>query len=412
MNIIKDNEILRNIEINSIHLYGNNATNLIKENSILRQFISFYKDNIEFSKIKFMNYFQTDKNLLKEILIFDLKKYNKKLMELNNENKNEKNKLEIKIKKLDEKLLSNINKLNEEKEKLKEDNFILLNENKQKDSIISILNKEKVHFIGLEFLQELKRTNFEIDNISSLKILKNELKKTQKKLSSKTKKHNDQLKKGNELLNTKNDLKDQIKTNRKNRKSKFSPVNRCKSNNIFTKSSNYQLVKKKSKDDIFENNNVIFADFEDDLYDEMDDINFITLNTEVNNIKINLEDKILLSEENNLKTERNEKNIFTLIPKLNLKQIEYNNNNNDNNFNNCYHKRKFKSMINFEIKNNVDEKIEDLKKEISKMKQKNKRLKEIIKNFKEYYDDFNHNLTSVNKQFFTEENYRTFKTIE
>ena len=412
MNIIKDNENLRNIEINSIYFYGNNATNLIKENSILRQFISFYKDNIEFSKIKFMNYFQTDKNLLKEILIFDLKKYNKKLMELNNENKNEKNKLEIKIKKLDEKLLSNINKLNEEKEKLKEDNFILLNENKQKDSIINILNKEKVHFIGLEFLQEIKRTNFEIDNISSLKILKNELKKTQKNLSSKTKKHNDQLKKGNELLNTKNDLKDQIKTNRKNRKSKFSPVNRCKSNNIFSKSSNYQLVKKKSKDDIFENNNVIFADFEDDLYDEMDDINFITLNTEVNNIKINLEDKILLSEENNLKTERNEKNINTLIPKLNLKQIEYNNNNNDNNFNNCYHKRKYKSMINFEIKDNIDVKNEDLKKEISKMKQKKERLKEIIKNFKEYYDDFNHNLTSVNKQLFTNENYRTFKTIE
>ena len=412
MNIIKDNENLRNIEINSIHLYGNNSTNLIKENSILRQFISFYKDNIEFSKIKFMNYFQTDKNLLKEILIFDLKKYNNKLLELNKESKNEKNKLEIKIKKLDEKLLSNINKLNEEKEKLKEDNFILLNENKQKDSIINILNKEKVHFIGLEFLQELKRTNFEIDNISSLKILKNELKKTQKNLSSKTKKHNDQLKKGNELLNTKNDLKDQIKTNRKNRKSKFSPVNRCKSNNIFTKSSNYQLVKKKNNNDIFVNNNVIFADFEDDLYDDMDDIDFINLNTDVNNININFEDKIIFSEENNLKTERNEKNINTLIPKLNLKQIEYNNNNNDNNFNNCYHKRKYKSMINFEIKDNIDVKIEDLKKEISKMKQKKERLKEIIKNFKEYYDDFNHNLTSVNKQLFTNENYRTFKTIE
>ena len=204
MNIIKDNENLRNIEINSIYFYGNNATNLIKENSILRQFIDFYKNNIEFSKIKFMNYFQTDKNLLKEILIFDLKKYNNKLLELNKESKNEKNKLEIKIKKLDEKLLSNINKLNEEKEKLKEDNFILLNENKQKDSIINISNKEKVHFIGLEFLQEIKRTNFEIDNISSLKILKNELKKTQKNLLSKKKKHNKQLKKIKLLLNTKN----------------------------------------------------------------------------------------------------------------------------------------------------------------------------------------------------------------
>ena len=83
MNITNDNENFRNIEMNSIYLYGNNATNLIKENSILRQFISFYKNNIEFSKIKFMNYFQTDKNLLKEILIFDLKKYNNKLLEIN-----------------------------------------------------------------------------------------------------------------------------------------------------------------------------------------------------------------------------------------------------------------------------------------------------------------------------------------
>ena len=171
-------------------------------------------------------------------------------------------------------------------------------------------------------------------------------------------------------------------------------------------------MKKKSNDDIFVNNNVIFADFEDDLYDEMDDIDFINLNTDVNNININFEDKIIFSEENNLKTERNEKNINTLIPKLNLKQIEYNNNNNDNNFNNCYHKRKYKSMINFEIKDNIDVKIENLKKEISKMKQKKERFKEIIKNFKEYYDDFNHNLTSVNKQLFTNENYRTFKTIE
>ncbi len=396
MNIIKDNEILRNIEINSIHLYGNNATNLIKENSILRQFISFYKDNIEFSKIKFMNYFQTDKNLLKEILIFDLKKYNKKLMELNNENKNEKNKLEIKIKKLDEKLLSNINKLNEEKEKLKEDNFILLNENKQKDSIINILNKEKVHFIGLEFLQELKRTNFEIDNISSLKILKNELKKTQKNLSSKTKKHNDQLKKGNELLNTKNDLKDQIKTNRKNRKSKFSPVNRCKSNNIFTKSSNYQLVKKKSKDDIFENNNVIFADFEDDLYDEMDDINFITLNTEVNNIKINLEDKILLSEENNLKTERNEKNIFTLIPKLNLKQIEYNKIKVHIKHTKTQNYQENKNSV--QQQNSIQDKIEQMKIKIIEIIEKNKQLKKLIKKFEKFYHKVNKKIAKMEEQ--------------
>ena len=65
MNINDDNTILRKIEKNSINYYGSDATNLIKENSLLRKLIDFYQNHIEISKNKIINYFQNDNKFLK-----------------------------------------------------------------------------------------------------------------------------------------------------------------------------------------------------------------------------------------------------------------------------------------------------------------------------------------------------------
>ena len=143
MNKIEDDILRRNIEKNSINIYASEATNLIKENLILRQLIDFYENHNEMNKSKILNYFDFEKNFLKEILMYDLKEFNNHLEEFNNNNKELNSKLNIKLEDLKEKLTSNISILNEEKEKLKEDVFILFNENQQKDSIIKILKKEK-----------------------------------------------------------------------------------------------------------------------------------------------------------------------------------------------------------------------------------------------------------------------------
>jgi hypothetical protein len=144
MNINDDNTILRKIEKNSINYYGSDATNLIKENSLLRKLIDFYQNHIEISKNKIINYFQTDNKFLKEILMYDINQFNKELQDFNIKIKNENLKLQNKINEFNKNIISNIQKINEENDKLKEDNFILLNENKSRDSIIKILTKEKI----------------------------------------------------------------------------------------------------------------------------------------------------------------------------------------------------------------------------------------------------------------------------
>ena len=175
MNINDDNSILRKIEKNSINYYGSDATNLIKENSLLRKLIAFYQNHIEISKNKIINYFQNDNNFLKEILMYDINSFNKELQEFNIKFINENLKLQNKIDEFNKNIISNIQTINEENEKLKEDNFILINENKSRDSIIKILKKEKLNFIGLELIQEIKRTTFNYDQQKIITILGNEL---------------------------------------------------------------------------------------------------------------------------------------------------------------------------------------------------------------------------------------------
>ena len=167
----EDNELTTKININSIYSYGSNEKIILKQNEYLNQLIKFYKKQIEINKEKLVYYFKQDKDKIKEIFINDLKEINKKVKEINNKCKKEIEKLNIKNKYLNQNLLSNIKKLKKENEKLKEDNFLLLNQNNFKDSIIKLLNLEKGKLMELGFFQEFERTNLDYNINSNISLM-------------------------------------------------------------------------------------------------------------------------------------------------------------------------------------------------------------------------------------------------
>ena len=186
----EDNELTTKININSIYSYGSNEKIILKQNEYLNQLIKFYKKQIEINKEKLVYYFKQDKDKIKEIFINDLKEINKKIKEINNKCKKEIEKLNIKNKYLNQNLLSNIKKLKKENEKLKEDNFLLLNQNNFKDSIIKLLNLEKGKLMELGFFQEFERTNLDYNINSNISLMEKELKNKQENLIKKEKKYN------------------------------------------------------------------------------------------------------------------------------------------------------------------------------------------------------------------------------
>jgi hypothetical protein len=379
MNINDDNTILRKIEKNSINYYGSDATNLIKENSLLRKLIDFYQNHIEISKNKIINYFQTDNKFLKEILMYDINQFNKELQDFNIKIKNENLKLQNKINEFNKNIISNIQKINEENDKLKEDNFILLNENKSRDSIIKILTKEKLNFIGLELIQEIKRTTFNYDQQKIITFLGNELRYYQDKLTLKAKRHNHQIKRVHSLDKTKSNLINSINSIIDIKKS--SPDLKVKKNEIEIKNPIYKLSKKiDNEDDILYDNNIFFADFEEDSIDELSELGLENINTDVN-LNDNFENKITISENNSPNPNHNRIKSLFLVPKLNLKQIEFNKSKiTQKNFH-----RKINSVSYFGEDKNIDNKIEDIKFQIKEIKEKNKQLKNVITKFEEFY---------------------------
>ena len=379
MNINDDNSLIRKIEKSSINYYAIDATNLIKENSLLRNLIDFYQNHIDISKNKIKNYFQTDNKFLKEMIMYDINEFNKDLQDFNSQFNNENLKLQNKINEFNKNIISNIQKINEENDKLKEDNFILLNENKSRDSIIKILTKEKLNFIGLELIQEIKRTTFNYDQQKIITFLGNELRYYQDKLTLKAKRHNHQIKRVHSLDKTKSNLINSINSIIDIKKS--SPDLKVKKNEIEIKNPIYKLSKKiDNEDDILYDNNIFFADFEEDSIDELSELGLENINTDIN-LNDNFENKITISENNSPNPNHNRIKSLFLVPKLNLKQIEFNKSKiTQKNFH-----RKINSVSYFGEDKNIDNKIEDIKFQIKEIKEKNKQLKNVITKFEEFY---------------------------
>ena len=373
---------------NDIYNYGCEASNLIKINSIIKQTCEFYKNKILENKLKFEKYFITnDKILLKEILISDIMKLNSELKDINNKYKIENKNNEIKNEELKNILKNNIFKYNEEKEKIKEDNFILSNENKYKEQILKIILKEKNNSDSLLYFQEEIRTNFNSDNEIVLSILKKDLLDYQQKLLIHTRYHNNY---SNKVISL-----DKVRNNLKNEINDYSSSIKSLPNNNILKSRDllnnyYKLTKKKNMKDktVLTEEDCYFSEFENS--DDNNSDQSISLNTE--NIHLDFEKKIFIPKYV-IKTDNNKVKERTLnfIPKLNLKQIEYN----KTKIHISHETIKKKNQIKCINNKNLQIQIDEMKKKIIEIFQNNKKLKKIIKRFEKFYNKMNKKISII-----------------
>ena len=402
----EDNELTTKININSIYSYGSNEKIILKQNEYLNQLIKFYKKQIEINKEKLVYYFKQDKDKIKEIFINDLKEINKKIKEINNKCKKEIEKLNIKNKYLNQNLLSNIKKLKKENEKLKEDNFLLLNQNNFKDSIIKLLNLEKGKLMELGFFQEFERTNLDYNINSNISLMEKELKNKQENLIKKEKKYNNISIKVDSLKKEKEDLRKKIKNiinnekfNKKKRKIK-SGLNLYYNNIILKKTKSkgkLEKIKGKEKKENEFLNDIFFGDFEEDSLNENDDIILEYNLTETNEDNVNDVYDNYYTLRSYIKT-----NNKITVPKLNLKQIEFNT------------WKKIPKIIpkryySINYLKDINQEIKDIKQDIKEIIKKNEKLKDIIFNFEAFYFKII-NKINIENSLEIDENNSKFKT--
>ena len=382
---------VKNLIKAEINFQAEFCRNEIKKNKFLKDEVFYVEKKSEIIKKQIENYYSNNLNSEenKINLIFDLTKINvelkEKISDLKYENKinfDKNNQLKI--------LLENSNKnLNEELEKIQEKFFLLKNHLNFKDNLIKKLNNDLFSF---NLIQEYKKEifikindNFDLDNL-----FKNYSNFLQEKLFNTIKK----LKKievKNKILNNKfNKLLIEYNFNQ-NQKNYF----RIKHTIIMeTTKENYEDFDEINKINSDDENNIIITNNNNNnnnkelFFEEFDlsslDENSIDENTNSNNIKFfNIPAKVTMKKINLNKMESKKKlnSSENVIPKLNLKLIEFNRNqlNNENKISNF-------SKINNKSLNDsfLDEEIDEMKNNIKKIKNQISNKKKLIKKFKLY----------------------------
>ena len=264
-------------------------------------------------------------------------------------------------------------------DKLKEDNFILDNSIKAKESHIIILKDQ------IKLIKNNNNDILEKHLIYGRKLNEyheKELSKYQSELAKKSKEHNQEILKSNRLNQEYKTLKNQLNHIRLNTE-KIEPK--------FNLEFENKKEEKENNEDDYINSSLLFNDFENDD-DYSDSLNFsqdetyinYSLDFNINNLNISQSNDIVSNVENidfpyYKKTERKFISDFKepkigIIPKLNLKQIEFN---------------KIRVVTeNFDELSDDDDKnnqIIKIKKEIGREKKKKEKLKTVISNFKAYY---------------------------
>jgi hypothetical protein len=392
---MEDEILQKKKEKSDIYSYGCEASNLIKNIIIIQHSIDFYLNEIKLSKSNFENYLQiSDKKLLKDLIIKDIKNKNFDITKFNNIYKIDIQNNEIKNEKLKSQLLENTISLIEEKDKKKEDNFILFNEILCKDEILKILKNEKNNLSNKELFREEYRTIFDGKNDLVTCLLEKELKLISDKFIVYSKYHNS--------YSNKNLFLDKIKNNLINTINDYSSIHTAP-NIKYNKGdllNNYYLIirkeyykKKNWLDDIF------FEEFEDFDDDENDLIN---LNTE--NIQNKFEGQNKIEHKYSITTLQNRKvgKSMNFIPKLNLKQIEY------NKIKICIMHNKTQNYQEnkkgFQKQNSIQDKIEQMKIKIIEIIEKNKQLKKLIKKFEKFYHKINKKISKMEEQIIYDDN--------
>ena len=392
---MEDKILQKKKEKSDIYSYGCEASNLIKNIIIIQHSIDFYLNEIKLSKSNFENYLQiSDKKLLKDLIIKDIKNKNFDITKFNNIYKIDIQNNEIKNEKLKSQLLENTISLIEEKDKKKEDNFILFNEILCKDEILKILKNEKNNLSNKELFREEYRTIFDGKNDLVTCLLEKELKLISDKFIVYSKYHNS--------YSNKNLFLDKIKNNLINTINDYSSIHTAP-NIKYNKGdllNNYYLIIRK---EYYKKNNwlddIFFEEFEDFDDDENDLIN---LNTE--NIQNKFEGQNKIEHKYSITTlqNRNVGKSMNFIPKLNLKQIEYNKikicimHNKTQNFQ--------ENKKGFQKQNSIQDKIEQMKIKIIEIIEKNKQLKKLIKKFEKFYHKINKKISKMEEQIIYDDN--------
>jgi len=353
---------IKNDIYNNLNTYAYNSNDLLITNETYKMQINILSKYIKNLK----NIFFTNINN-KKIIYDKIFNINQTILKINNELKNDIKNL---TKNYNDKIESNNNNLNgliTYLEQLKEDKFLLENSLKTKDIFIKIFSNE-------------------INNITPI---------YEKFVLYSTKLREYQIK---ELTNAQIDL---------NKLSKETNRETLKSHRLIEEIDNLKIEKEKIKSTKLNNNNtkdeIYFSDFEKDesnssiTSDLFSEINYnldIDLNTITKVKKSNIENLVKKQKEQikiknlnlNLKNNSN-----TNIPKLNLKQIEFN-------------KGNIIKKNNIEIYNNNNElimenekieKIKKIKKHIQKEKEKNKKLLKIIKKFENFKNNYSENCLEI-----------------
>ena len=369
--------------VNDLFSHANESNDLLITNSMLKEQILQYQNYIKLLKEFFPFFINNDnKETIKEKIIERMKNDIEKYKDINIELKTQNAKLNLtyckKINEKNEYLLP----LNRILDKEKEDNFILKNSIKSKDTFLTIIRKDIKKFRELYCtgVDEEVRERFLIYNKKVYHEHKKELEKLQGLLNTYSKELN----------------KEKIKT--ENYDIELKKLRKILKSNTISKRLFTERVSFYNNDDDFNiedeiDDSLIFEDFEKDI-NFSDSINFseeesyINYDLDINlNIKnpnlYQIKDNVIL---NKLQFPLIKERLFTsdhreIVPKLNLKQIEFNKirviteGNSDSNED--------------DIKNTIQYKIKKMKKKIHKQIEKQNKYKEIISNFKQHYIKMN-----------------------
>ena len=362
-------------------IFANESNEKVITNSMLKEQIFQHETFI--NKIKRIfelidNKKPKNKNTMKELLKNSISQELTSFINQNSKLKNEISNLQIiHNRKLEDKNDS-ISGLVDNLDKLKEDNFILDNSIKEKQSHITIL-KDQIKLIKNNNIQKFEKHLMYGRKFNEFH--EKELTKYQTELAKISKDHNQEILKSNKLNKEYKNLKNELSHVRLNTE-KISP----KINIKFE-----DKIEEEENEEDYINRSLIFNDFEneDDLSLSLNfsqDETYINYSLDFNDNNLNIsQSNDIVNNVNNIdfpyykKKERNfvsdyKEPKFGIIPKLNLKQIEFN---------------KIRVITeNFDELSGDDNKknqIKKNKKDIEREKKKKEKLKMVISNFKSYY---------------------------
>ena len=376
---------IKNDIYNNLHTYAYNSNDLLITNETYKMQINILSKYIKNLKNIF---FTSTKN--KKLIYDEIFNINQTISKINNELKND---IKNTTKNYNEKIESNNNNLKgliTYLEQLKEDNFLLENSLKTKDIYIKIFSNEIKNNCPISekfVLYSTKLREYQIKELTNAQI---DLNKISKETNRETLKSHRLIE---EIDNLKNE-KEKIKS--------------TKLTNNVTKDEIYFSDFEKDES-ISSNSSDLFSEINYNLDIDLNTINKVKKSNLENLVKKQKEQIKIKNLDLNLKNNSN-----TNIPKLNLKQIEFN----KGNFIKKNNIEIYENNSELKLKNELKNKIKKIKKHIRKEKRKNKKLLKIIKKFesfqKNYYLEINYNCSNKEINNFNKikvkKNYKKFNS--